>query len=307
MIALRRVVVTALPLLLATAVIPACAAPPAVEEAGDGDDPGPSTGPGGTTAPVTPTPTSEGPEAKAGACPYDGPPVDVSGFAKCLDGGRCVPAAVIPESERTRLATCSTGLCVPEKIIKAKGILLPKTCKSLADSEGRCMSTVLPELDKQKASLPVDACDPNERCVPCFDPGSGKPTGACSSIACDAPKTKPVPFAACCKSAAGVSRGRCVPKATLPPTALANLEKKECTDDALCAPAENFDPKYVPPKCSASALLGKYDGVCFSTCVKQDFFAQLGTAQGNCATGSFCAPCKNPLNGAPTGAPGCAP
>lgn len=261
---------TALPVLLATAVIPACAAPPsAAEGADEGGDPPRAAG--GATTPGTPTSTTPTTtDAKPEGCPYD-------------------------------------GFCVPEKIIKAKGVFLPKTCKSLANGEGRCMSIVLPELDKQKASLPVDVCDPNERCAPCFDPGSGAPTGACTSIECDAPKTQPVVFASCCKNAAGVSRGRCVPKATLPPEALSNLEKKECTDDALCAPAENFDPKYVPPKCSASSLLGKYDGVCFSTCVKQDFFAQLGTAQGNCATGSFCAPCKNPLTGGPTGAPGCAP
>lgn len=309
MIVIRKLALSVLPLLLAASVVPACAAPPAaIQEEAEEEEGTDATAPGNTKKTTTPkdTPPTTPKPGDGAACPYTGPPIDVSGFAPCLDGGRCVPAAVVPENERVRLAACTGGFCVAEKIIKAQGVHLPKTCTSLAGGEGRCTSTVFPDVEKQKASLPVDVCDPNERCAPCFNPTDGKETGACRTVSCDAPKTKPVTFAECCK-ATGVARGRCVPKATLPPEALSGLEKKECDAASLCAPAENFDEKYVPPKCTASSLLGKYDGVCISTCVKQDFFTQLGTAQGNCATGSFCAPCKNPLTGGPSGAPGCAP
>ncbi|MBX3187795.1 MAG: hypothetical protein KF819_12300 [Labilithrix sp.] len=240
------------------------------------------------------------------SCPYDGPPLDVSGFAKCGDGGRCVPAAVIPPAEQSRLAKCDGGFCVPEKIIAAQGNHLPKTCKSIADGEGRCTSIVFPDLLAQKDSLPIDVCDANERCAPCFDPLTGEDSGACRSVSCDAPKTKAKVFGECCKQG-GKAAGRCVPKTMIPQKDASGLEKKECEDAELCAPADMMDPKYVPPKCKASAILGNYDGVCISDCVAKDFFTQLGTAKGNCAAGSFCAPCKNPLTGGPTGAPGCAP
>jgi hypothetical protein len=245
----------------------------------------------------------------AAKCPYDGPPLDVSAFATCRDGGRCIPDKAFPPeqaAQKSRLAPCAGGFCVPEKIIQAQGNLLPKSCKSFASLEGRCTSMVFPDIEKEKDRLPQDACEANERCAPCYDP-TGKPTGACSSVSCDAPKEPFKPFQACC-SAGGKSRGKCLPSASLPPEAATGLEKKECTAAGdLCAPEEQLDEKFVNPKCTASSLLGQYDGVCISTCVKMDFLTQLGTDQGNCSADSFCAPCKNPLTGAATGAPGCAP
>ena len=37
------------------------------------------------------------------------------------------------------------------------------------------------------------------------------------------------------------------------------------------------------------------------------FIQSLGIAQGSCDDLHECAPCKNPLTGQPTGAPGCPP
>jgi hypothetical protein len=293
------------------ALAPACAAPPigTVEEEVDSADPPPPspTTDGGVRAEGGPV--GPGTDANAPSCPYTGPEIDVSIFPACGEagGGRCMPTASVPENERAQLAACPAGFCVPEKFLKVQGNFVPKTCKSIADGEGRCMSTVVPQIADQKSSLPQDVCDANERCAPCFNPLDGKDTRACSATACDSPKTKGAAFPGCCKDSAGKNRGVCMPTTALPPEALANLEQKECESAALCAPADNFEPGYVPPKCTASSLLGKYDGVCISSCVKRDFFTQLGTAQGTCAAGSFCAPCKNPLTGGPSGAPGCAP
>ncbi|MDB4936518.1 MAG: Tryptophan synthase alpha chain [Labilithrix sp.] len=293
------------------ALFVACASPTVAEtqegddtSEGDGTDPAPA---GDKTKSDTKAPAPAGASAK---CPYDGPPLDVSAFATCRDGGRCIPDKAFPPeqaAQKARLAPCDGGgFCVPEKIIKAQGNALPKSCKSFASLEGRCTSTVFPDIEKQKDRLPQDACDANERCAPCFDP-SGKATGACSSVSCDAPKEPFKPFQACCSSG-GKSRGKCLPSASLPAEAATGLEKKECSAAAdLCVPEEQLDEKFVNPKCTASSLLGQYDGVCISTCVKMDFLTQLGTAQGSCSAESFCAPCKNPLTGAATGAPGCAP
>jgi hypothetical protein len=290
------------------ALAAACSMPPAPVEAegevvdeGDPTVPGPKKEKGGTT--TTPKPTTPA------ACPYDGPPLDVSSFAVCGDGGRCVPEKAIPaeNAEQTaRLAKCTGGFCVPEKILKAQGLALPKSCRSIASLEGRCTSMVFPDIEKQKDQLPQDACDANERCAPCFDP-LGKETGACRSVVCDAPKEPGKAFPTCCNSG-GTSKGRCFPSASLPAEAASGLEKKECTAAAdLCIPEEEIAEKFVHPRCSASALLGSYDGVCISNCVKKDFLTGLGTAKGNCSADSFCAPCKNPLTGAATGAPDCGP
>jgi hypothetical protein len=242
-------------------------------------------------------------------CPYSGKPIDVSGMKPCMDGGRCVPGAAIPVNERGRLAECPGGYCVAEKIIVNKGNYVPKACKSLVEGEGRCTSLVFPDLAKQKDSLPRDVCDANERCAPCFDPVTGKETGACRSVSCDAPTTTAKVFPSCC-SKNGVSRGRCVDKVTMPPEAAKGLAQRECADTAMCVPDE-FLANTPAASCRASALtgilFGAYDGVCLSDCIPRDFLGQIGTARGSCQDGFFCAPCKNPLDGKPTGAPGCAP
>lgn len=290
------------------ALVPACTqAPVAPGETGDEEvTGGTGTGTDGGAADGATPPAKDGAPPGPAKCPYDGPPLDVSGFATCRDGGRCVPSGVVPADQRSRLAECPGGFCVAEKIIKAQGVLLPKSCKSGFGEEGRCVSTVFPDVDKQKANLPVDVCDENERCAPCFDP-LGKDTGACRSVTCDAPKEPAKVFPPCCTSA-GKSRAVCLPKSSLPPVAASGLAQKECPTSAdLCVPSENIDPNFKGAKCKASSLLGAYDGACVSDCINMDFLTQLGTAKGNCATGSFCAPCKNPLTGAATGTPGCAP
>jgi hypothetical protein len=268
-----------------------------------GSDPEPVTEAASATPPTTSGENEKKPEKDPQACPYDGDPIDVAEFTPCLDGGRCVPEAVIPENERARLAKCPDGYCVPEKILKNAGKLLPKSCTSIGAGEGRCMSTVFPDIEKDKDSLPVDVCDANERCVPCFDPISGDDTGACSSVSCDAPKLPKTVFGSCCKA-----QGRCVPKTMIPADEHGDLAVHECKDGAeLCVPSETMAPTWVPGPCTASGLTGSYAGVCISTCIPRDFLGQLGTSQGSCDANHFCAPCKNPLTQAPTGAPGCAP
>ena len=279
----------------------ACSAPPidaTLDQAPDRD----------TTAAKAPTtPAASGAPQATNKCPYDGPPVDVSGFPACRSRGRCIPEGIIPADQRARLAKCDGGFCVPEKIIAAAGNLLPKSCRSIGDGEGRCVSTVFPDIDAQKESLPKDTCDEDERCAPCFDPTNGKETGACRSVSCDAPKEPAKTFGACCEQN-GKPKGRCLPVSLIPDDDEKGLEAKECAKGAeLCVPEETLAAGWKPAPCSASSILGKYDGVCISTCVKRDFLAKIGTAKGTCDDEHLCAPCKNPLDGKPTGAPGCPP
>jgi len=91
-----------------------------------------------------------------------------------------------------------------------------KTCASIGGNEGRCMSTCLAEVGKQAGSLPKGpsaGCAEDEACLPCFDPLTGKPTGACTSLPCDKGPTKPPKtFPKCC---GGI--GTCIPLEQIPP------------------------------------------------------------------------------------------
>ena len=291
------------------ALAAACAAVTPNDAAQEGDVAGSDPAPKPAAKPKAPDQPPAAPAGKAPACPYAGAPFDVSPFPTCLDGGRCIPEKAIPPDQlafTSRLAKCPAGFCVPEKIVATQGMGLPKSCRSIAGTEGRCTSLVFPDLAAQKDHLPQDSCDANERCAPCFD-FLGKESGACRSVSCDAPKEPAKVFGSCCTTA-GKSLGRCLPKASLPPEAASGLAQKECTSTAdLCIPEQELDPKFVHPTCKASSLLGAYAGVCISNCVNKDFLTNLGTARGDCSAESFCAPCKNPLTGASTGAPGCAP
>jgi len=241
------------------------------------------------------------------ACPYEGPPlVDVTKFASCGERARCVPSNLVPAQAASMLDACPTGLCAPEKSIAAGGQYLPKTCATVGGGEGRCINVAVPAVKAQKDLLPRDTCDAEERCAPCFDPTSGKETGACSTVSCDKPKSAATSFKDCCKLSDGKSHGKCVPKSLVPPAALEKLGDDDGTCDEgkeVCAPAENLDPAYKPPTCSGSSfLLGKYTGVCVSNCVE---FGIEGIAlvRGSCSAVQTCAPCVR--DGKPTGAPGC--
>ncbi len=254
-----------------------------------------------------PSPTSPGSENAPVTCPYTGPAVvDVTTFPSCGDGARCVPASLVPADAASKLKTCPTGVCAPEKSIAAGGQYLPKTCRSVANAEGRCLNVNIPDVDEQKASLPQDICDANERCTPCFSPIDGKETGACKTVSCDAPKEPAKKLTDCCIDK-GVARGKCVPKSMVPPERQSKLNDndKHCAPGSeLCAPNENLDPSFQAPPCFADNLLqGQYSGVCISDCIKLSFLEKLGTSRGNCEKGFTCAPCER--NGQPTGAPGC--
>ncbi len=250
-----------------------------------------------------------GPAAPAVKCPYEGPPlVDVTKFAACGDGMRCVPSSLVPPASAAMLKTCPTGVCAPEKSIAAGGNYVPKSCSAVAGAEGRCVNSNIPAIEAQKAQLSKDICDANELCAPCFSPVDGKETGACRTASCDAPKQPAKTFKACCESQ-GTSRAKCVPKAIVPPAQQGNLDDDDgtCQKNAeLCVPNEMLQPNFKGPACNGSTFLtGSYSGVCLSDCLSFGFIQSLGISRGSCLKGFKCAPCTNPLSGKATGAPGC--
>ncbi|MEZ4262098.1 MAG: hypothetical protein R3B36_23665 [Polyangiaceae bacterium] len=238
------------------------------------------------------------------ACPHKGKPVlDVSKLEPCADKGmHCVPKQIVPAAFAAQLGKCPAEgmLCAPDKAVEANGQYVAKTCASVGDAEGRCMHAGIPEVAGQAKLLPVDACDAEERCVPCFDPFSGAELPTCR-VACDPGPTKPaVVFPKCAEG-----RGRCVPKSAVPPDMSGNLRTRDCEDDALCAPSIALDRTAKPQTC-AFKLVGIPMGKP-AVCVEDVLSLGFALSKSDCQEGFKCTPCENPLNGTPTGLPGCPP
>lgn len=231
-------------------------------------------------------------------CP---PVIEPSTLPSCGADAHCVDAALAGD-QAAMLAKCDDGVkvCVPDTFIRTGGKFTPATCKSVAGAEGRCLSTVIPQVAAQAALLPQDTCGANEKCTPCFDPLTGAATGACS-LSCDTgPTSQAQPLPSCCDG-----RAKCVPATSIPDDQESRLEEDSCEDDApgsLCVPNELIANGPFPACNANSFLLGNYTGVCLSDCL--DFGIQgVALARGNCQSGYKCAPCVQ--NGQPTGAPGC--
>jgi hypothetical protein len=247
-------------------------------------------------------------------CPHVGPPVlDPTSLPSCdpNGGAHCLSASLVPAAEASQLATCPTGLCVPDSFIESGGQFIPATCTSLLGAEGRCLDEMIPQVASQLSELPQATCETYERCVPCYDPISGKTTGACS-LSCDpGPKDPAVKAQACCNEN-GTDQGVCLPTTSVPTSEQADLSADVCTQTptaTVCVPSEMAAPGFKPTTCTATSFLtllsGGYSGVCLSKCLNFGFGSGLAIAQGTCDSDHDCAPCINPVTQAPTGAPGC--
>lgn len=269
--------------------------------------------------PSTPGDCKGGGDAAAGPppkCPHEGPPViDPLTLPSCgnMSGSHCMDEKLVSPEMAKKLAACdrgagaAPGLCVPDVFIASGGQYIPPTCVSVGGAEGRCLHQSLPDVAKQKDSLPQSTCAGRESCVPCASPIDGKDTGACKQSCDPGPKSPPYLFPNCCVLE-GKPRGRCVPSTSVSADEKARVTKDTCASADLCVPGENLDDAFVPTKCSAfsAVYLGNYAGVCLSNCLKFSGLDSLAIAKGNCDSLHQCVPCKKP-GGEPTGAPGCAP
>jgi hypothetical protein len=255
-------------------------------------------------------------------CPYTGPPIiDPSMFPACspaCNGAHCVPAAIVPTADQSQLAACmsngSPGFCAPDSFIASAGNAVPKTCTSVAGSEGRCLSTCLPAVQAEEQLLPQDICAADEKCVPCYNPTATdptQPTGACS-LACDKP-TKPPTLLTCpysgppvidpsvfpdCAPACGGAH--CVPSSLIPmadqsqlATCTINGGPGFCAPDSLTASGGEGVPK------TCTSVAGA-EGRCLSTCLPEISGQASLLPQDVCAADERCAPCYNPVAADPT-------
>jgi hypothetical protein len=228
------------------------------------------------------------------------PPIDPRQLALCPDcsgQARCVPRALITGQASQladELAACDRdSVCIPDPIIATMGFYKPDTCRSLHDSEGRCLSECLPQVASRRDILPQAGCADHERCVPCFDPIDGGSTGACD-LPCDTGPTESArPFDACCAGA-----GLCLPKALVPSAQRTALGADTCTESgALCAPRLFAEPTGVPARCDS---IGGGEGRCLPSCMPAVAKQADLLPQDRCDSGERCAPCFDPITGKDT-------
>lgn len=220
-------------------------------------------------------------------------------FAKCCDDqGSCVPKSIVPAADVAQLGTDTcTGtdiLCAPNKLTDVT--YKPPKCVSLANLEGRCLPACLPAVDAQKDRLPKATCDTGELCAPCYDPVTGKDTGACTRGG-DMPTDPPKTFDVCCGSL-----GHCVPSSILTTDQQNLLGKDTCTATGdLCAPDVFAGSGLTADKCRA---LGSFDaeGRCIPACLPSIQAQASRLDQATCQAGFLCAPCFDPTTGANTNA-----
>jgi hypothetical protein len=262
-----------------------------------------------------------------GTCTDYQPSLDVSPYASCGAAAHCAPENLVSEKQRGDLAKCKDGVsyCVPDKFLTRGGHYTPPTCRSLANAEGRCLSTSIPKVAEANKGtpLPLDSCDPlDEICVPCYDPRTGIGTGACTQGFCDAgPADPPKTFEQC--GASGPD-ALCVPASLIPGDQLKNFDaigcrKTPCSDaGSACVPKKIVDAgiAFHPKKCTNSltgflamfmsffggnmfqafAAIKEYsDGRCLSKCLPavRPSASLLGSNK-DCDADEVCAPCYDP-------------
>jgi hypothetical protein len=233
------------------------------------------------------------------------PVIDASIFPPCCDGAHCVPKNLVPADLHSALIACPDNpetLCIPDEFIEFNSFFVPPTCTVPGNLEGRCLSACLPIVADSIDKLTQADCVGNTRCVPCCDPLTGESLGACD-VGCDTgPETGvcTIAFKTCCKD----NQGHCIPTEMIPEEFKDNLNDDGCDAGYLCLPDVFQDDDFKPSACSGEIPFGpSYTGVCLPKCI--DITLDDLIWSGSCGSNDDCVPCKDPLSGEPTGAPGC--
>lgn len=236
-------------------------------------------------------------------------------MSPCCGGkGRCIPNAPQLGKAGEQLETCDNGgKCAPLALLEVATKPLRK-CELSKGMPGRCVPSCVDAIDRLKLVLPQDACEDDERCVPCDNPQDGKPTGLCElgekkekPAKCPPPERKGTPEM--CASVADVidtsklmacSEGHCIPKEAtdqasgVDAKALAGI--KICDDGAsYCVPDVilRTGGLWRPKECTA---FSGAEGRCYPR------FGPIEVQAKNlpidvCADSERCIPCFDPYTG----------
>jgi hypothetical protein len=206
----------------------------------------------------------------------------------CGDIGVCVPTSAVPAAQQGQLGrdncTGTDVLCAPRFLTDPAA--KAAKCRSLDDSEGRCLPACLPAVASQPG-LPVSTCQAGFLCAPCYNPVTAAASGACG-INGDTPTEQPKTFPRCCTG----NSGACVPLSLIPDAQESLLGRDSCTDTGrLCVPTELADSTFKPPECNS---LGGGEGRCLAPCIPAIAAQASRLPQSTCATNRVCAPCYDP-------------
>ena len=236
---------------------------------------------------------------ETGACNLDGDRASepAQTFAACCGSGaealgKCVPRRLLGDAPAERLGPDSCGgsgeLCVPAAWLEDPEAK-PEACRAFGELEGRCLPACLPELAAQRDALRRGSCQPQELCVPCYDPLTGADSGSCR-LGRDEPLEAPRGFARCCGRGAQAA-GTCVPLELLPPEQRQTLPADSCGSAASrCAPTQLLA---TPPRSFARCnTLASGRGVCLPGCFIDSALSGLLSTSG-CGAGERCVPCSS--------------
>lgn len=247
---------------------------------------------------------TSGPTTKTCDSPFAAP--DLAKLKACRSGeskGHCYAAQKVPTIGE--LEKCDDGkeVCVPDAILTAAGKKRLRTCNSVINTPGACVSLVIKDLAKNAAQLTKDVCEDGERCIPCVNPLDKTDTPFCADIGvheadCEGGDGAKPKLQACCLTSTGAPAGVCMERDGVPE------EQRDSVIQDLCAPGKACVPKALvdgePVRCDVGG--GVLGGVCVDKC----FMGAAGNAravlQSGCGKSEVCVPC---LVGKGQGLPGC--
>jgi hypothetical protein len=148
-----------------------------------GADPSKKSGDASAENPGTTTGDDAGsdPATDGGTCFVPPPPQDPSSFPSCCSAGaaHCLPDAEVPPNDKSQLAMCSGGYCVPDTFI-SNPAYQPPMCTAFNGAQGACLSVCVPQVAQYQSILTQATCATDERCTPCINPITNQSSGACS-------------------------------------------------------------------------------------------------------------------------------
>jgi|GEM_PF-710542 len=300
--------------LIAVLVVPGCGGGAQDVASSDGGD---DAGLDGTVDAPMPPP-------EMGCAGYPGQdPSKLPGAGCCASGpSHCVPKSALPASLDSAFNACpSGGLCVPDPVIQAGSEYVPAACSTKIlswDLAGVCLSKCITLVanNSNVNILKQETCGQGELCVPCTDPLTNQPTGACTitNLVCgdggaaagdggDAggvtcpytgpPLIDPSTLPACSPACNGA---HCLPSSLVPAadqSQLATCPGGYCAPDTLIQSAGEGLPK------TCTSVAGA-EGRCLSTCLPAIASEAAVLPQDVCAADERCAPCYDPLAADPT-------
>jgi hypothetical protein len=200
--------------------------------------------------------------------------------------GHCYDVTKVPFTA-SELPPCDGGapgeVCVPDSTLLANGAKV-KSCTFFFNGQpGACVSMLMKDVFSNKDVLKQDACDPDERCLPCVDPRNNQdtklcaPTGAHQNDCIGGTGQAPVE---CCHA-----MGECIAESAVPEEDRGFMIHDVCPATTVCAPTSQLDAN--PTRCNVLGM----SGVCLDVCFAAQLKGMTSLTRAGCGLTEVCLPC----------------